>query len=1038
MKHNYLITLGVLFLALAACQKQEEMEHEPGLLTLAVTVNDSENIVTKASELPVMAFKATNAAGKQSAFREDYTVISEENPVRLSKGKHTLEIYSEDYGKLGWNLNPFYGTGEVNIQPAKMNRVEMNVGRGDHKVAVEIPEDFAELYPEFRLTAWNFLNREQLVFTYEPDENKPLEGHISDVASFPASGKLSWKLQLKSTDGMAFIYSPEPLYEENAKAGDVYRLKIGCQEGSETVADGRISINGNKVDMGIDYGKENTPSITAEFELSGNLILPEGDLTRKVLAYQAPLGLVSATVETEIEDFTAAIGGEKFDFVSATEEGLAKMEVLGIKGAAIETGSKETHKIDITEFVARLGLGSHRISFKLMDSYGKEIETVMSFEIINANYVGDFDVIQKHFFDTWLGNPSSVAGTLAKINPDGSFQGVDYKNRNNQYREEVLYPLASLASAYKNPDNAGYNNPEIKDAYCRALAYWCDANHQNTNWWVRFVSYPQALLRGVSLMVDEIREDKVLLNKVVSYFRHTYDDSINKGRIEGANGADIIYGSMIESVLMKDIGRLNMYKDKLDELLQIQTTNGILVDYLFAQHCGSGRQLYMMNYGCAYVEAILNYLEMCNGTIYQVRNVDNIHKMFINGIQWLFFNFKYDPNNNGRFISSEASSERTAKLAMRLSKLDSPYRSEMEQVYNRIKGENTLVGNKMFWRFDYMVHRRTNYMTSSRMTSTRTVGNEAGSGDDASGKDNYYSSNGVNYVFVTGKEYSGDYFSKFNYRQFPGTTAEQDNDPLPVPSWGSNGGNGRDFAGGVTDGQYGASGMILDRRNVYAHKGWFYFDDEYVCLGAGVNATGSFAVYTTVNQANLDGSAVYSKDGAAGSADGTLNGVDWVWHGNIGYFNLEKDATWMLSTSNDFFTLNVNHGIRPNAGTYRYVVRPGLASAAEAAEYQKNIPLTVLANTTTVQAVRHNGLKITEIIFYRAGTVELGGGNTITCDAPCAVLWNETSGKMSLANPKCESDNPESVSLTMKINGAETVKTFTLPQGEYAGSSVTQ
>ena len=34
-------------------------------------------------------------------------------------------------------------------------------------------------------------------------------------------------------------------------------------------------------------------------------------------------------------------------------------------------------------------------------------------------------------------------------------------------------------------------------------------------------------------------------------------------------------------------------------------------------------------------------------------------------------------------------------------------------------------------------------MTSSRMTSTRTVGNEAGNGD---GEFNYYASNGVNYL----------------------------------------------------------------------------------------------------------------------------------------------------------------------------------------------------------------------------------------------------------------------------------------------------
>ncbi|MCO7112133.1 hypothetical protein NIB75_05155 [Bacteroides uniformis] len=69
-------------------------------------------------------------------------------------------------------------------------------------------------------------------------------------------------------------------------------------------------------------------------------------------------------------------------------------------------------------------------------------------------------------------------------------------------------------------------------------------------------------------------------------------------------------------------------------------------------------------------------------------------------------------------------------------------------------------------------------MTSSRMTSTRTVGNEAGNGD---GEFNYYASNGVNYLFVTGREYNGNFFKIFNNRQYPGITAEQDNAPCPSP-----------------------------------------------------------------------------------------------------------------------------------------------------------------------------------------------------------------------------------------------------------------
>lgn len=33
-----------------------------------------------------------------------------------------------------------------------------------------------------------------------------------------------------------------------------------------------------------------------------------------------------------------------------------------------------------------------------------------------------------------------------------------------------------------------------------------------------------------------------------------------------------------------------------------------------------------------------------------------------------------------------------------------------------------------------------------------------------------------------------------------------------------------------------------------AHKAWFFFDEEIVCLGANIASTASEKVYTTVNQ----------------------------------------------------------------------------------------------------------------------------------------------------------------------------------------------
>lgn len=56
--------------------------------------------------------------------------------------------------------------------------------------------------------------------------------------------------------------------------------------------------------------------------------------------------------------------------------------------------------------------------------------------------------------------------------------------------------------------------------------------------------------------------------------------------------------------------------------------------------------------------------------------------------------------------------------------------------------------------------------------------------------------------------------------------------------------------------------MMLDRHGLQGHKAWFYFDDEYVCLGTGIrNPEGKAEVFTTLNQCNRDGKVQYMVNG---------------------------------------------------------------------------------------------------------------------------------------------------------------------------------
>lgn len=669
------------------------------------------------------------------------------------------------------------------------------------------------------------------------------------------------------------------------------------------------------------------------------------------------------------------------------------------------------------------------------------IMAVIALYILSAHIhaqTSDFETIYNRMYEKYLDkNPSqeSINGLMKLLSPEGAFATLNYRATDGSPRKHVQH-LISMACAYQHPQNALYHNPALKASYLQALRFWIDTDHQAKNWWYRYIPYPKELSTSVVLMSNEIKEDKALFDKTIRYLRWSYENA-NPAHMTGANGADIIMGSFAASILTRDEAQMEEFKERMTQLLTLQPSEGIQPDYLFGQHCGHGRQLYFTSYGKEFVNSTLAYLELCKETRFQSPGLKLLQRLFTDGVQWIFYSKQYDPNNAGRFISSDQYSASVKALADRVYQLSGPdVRDRLKQTLQHISGDNSLTGNRMFWRFDYMVHRRNHYLTSSRMTSTRTVGNEAGNGD---GEFNYYASNGVNYLFVTGQEYNGDFFKRFNNRQYPGITAEQDDAPLPIPDWGIYGNNGNSFAGGVSDSLYGACGMVLDRRNLQAHKAWFYFDEEFVCLGAGIrNAEGKAEVFTTLNQCNRNGKVQYGIGGKAHTLkSGSIQAAaEWVLHGETVYLNLLPQAEYRIACDEELFSLNANHGLRPQEGAYAYAVCPGISNASALAKYAAELPVKVVANTEKVQAVRHEQLGITEVIFYQPGALSLENGALLAADAPCALLWKEKEREIHLANPHCETQNPEKITLTLTQNGQTQTIPFDMPPGEKAGTSV--
>ena len=157
------------------------------------------------------------------------------------------------------------------------------------------------------------------------------------------------------------------------------------------------------------------------------------------------------------------------------------------------------------------------------------------------------------------------------------------------------------------------------------------------------------------------------------------------------------------------------------------------------------------------------------------------------------------------------------------------------------------------------------------------------------------------------------------------------------------------FTGGVSDSTYGASTYKQNNGGVTATKSWFFFDNEIVCLGAGITSAQPEIVATTVNQALLSGSVSRKAAGttttmAAATQEDFSGNLNWVLHNAVGYFfpaggnvsvsNQTQSGDWSAigtasgAVSTGVFKLWMNHGTTPANATYAYIVAPGLTTVS--------------------------------------------------------------------------------------------------------------
>jgi len=640
----------------------------------------------------------------------------------------------------------------------------------------------------------------------------------------------------------------------------------------------------------------------------------------------------------------------------------------------------------------------------------------------------------------------------------------------------VLERIRTMTLAYSLPKSSYYRNKQIGQAIHKSLSYfinykplpYCD------NWYQQGITRPQTLaLSLVNMRFSELPLDPGLEKNTLAVI--CKDTSVtSNGRNNpmhrfnfGANKAQIamgwiFIGALLANEKMLDVGVREAYLP-----IQYTTGEGIQYDLSYDMHYG---YLYNGGYGVEFMTSVIKSAAYTFGTKYALKGekLDLFRKFILESIFGIIRGKWMDWNVMGRGISRiDAIQKDYSSYLERLEYIDPQGKEQYSAIRKRMKGEEPVSFkvapfHRQYWNTDYTVHVRPSYFMSIHAVSNRKYSQEIGNLENQKG---FWGSEGTMNLQVKGTEYF-NIFPLWNWTKLPGTTLP---DTLPTvkdkaPGVGDRRGT-HPFSGGVSDSRYGATAYVMDN-DLYtsAKKSWFMFDDEIVCLGAGIKSTLPYPVNTTLNQVMLSGNGLTICAGnritrhKKGINLTFKNQVEWVLHDDVGYVfphggnahlsaeNRVSDWTGVSMTGEEankkieqksVFQLSLQHGIRPENEKYAYILVPAIKNSIEMKHYLEKKNVTIKFNNEKLQAVYHNKLNIWQMVFY-AGDISFKDDEiNLSTDIPSILMLKKLEkGKYQL-NVADPSHLYEKIKINIKIKDtdAQTI-TIDLPLKEYAGQTV--
>ena len=664
-------------------------------------------------------------------------------------------------------------------------------------------------------------------------------------------------------------------------------------------------------------------------------------------------------------------------------------------------------------------------------------------------------------------SPEKIAGELKTYNEtDGSFADVDYASiqRTNWPPLAHVEHLYDFAFAYTNPQNKYYGDESLYNKIVKGLEYWHKRNPWCHNWWYNQIAEPQKL--GVLLIQMRTGRKQLPADLENKLLERIQKDGGDPAKWTGANRTDIALHWIYRACLSENETDLETALENVYSPIVYTTKEGFQYDNSYFQH---GQQLYIGGYGDEILKGITQVAMYTRGTRFAIpqeklallsKFMRETYYATIRG-QYMLFDVL------GRGVSRPQVTDKshTALFAQRMVELDSEHAGEFKAIIARLEGKKP-AGFALqprhihYFRGDYTLHVRPGYTFDVRMVSTRTARCEYGNGENLK---TYFMSDGCTNIVTAGNEYA-DIFPVWNWTRIPGVTAPQlDTIPLAASDWQTPGTS--TFAGGVSDSLYGVSAYSYEDTyadiNTGARKAWFFFDEEVVCLGAGICSTSDKEINTTINQClSAPEREIWvranQKQSVIRGGNFTYHSPEWILHNGIAYlfpnggdvfvskqpqsgnwYDINRTASKEMQRK-EVFSLGLNHGQQPSEATYAYLVVPGKDTAEEIEKYQKEGNIKIAANTADMQVVRNKSLGIWGMVFYSAGEFK-HRDILVTVDKACVLMIKDNgtaTPRLHIADPgQTEPDIQVSVLLPARSKEAKTLHCSFKDSGIRAGTT---